>query len=354
MMNESKRGWDIDRFKTIVAEAKLSMRQVANGTGIGLPVLNAYCRGKCEPSLEKLLILSDYLCLPVDVLVGNTSQEEYKNIMNCYSENFMKVRRKDYEATFLSRPHLISKTDKINQAPWPYNLLDEVVRPMLGDNNANESWQTPIEKKQEEGLYYVLSTLTDREKEILLTLYEKGKTLEEVGREFNVTRERIRQIAKKAIRKMRRPHNRNLILYGLDYPQKFGVLQKREEELRTEEVRLDMLEEDIAIRRAFLENYLEEGSSEDNTERSLKIDKSKLRRRFELANCPSKSIESLDLSTRSYNCLRRGDIETIGDLIQKAEEGDLHKLKNLGRKSLNEILSVLKEIGHDFYGVYDV
>ena len=55
----------------------------------------------------------------------------------------------------------------------------------------------------------VLSTLTDRERKVLIERFGlldgKPKTLEEVGVEFNVTRERIRQIEAKALRKMRHP-----------------------------------------------------------------------------------------------------------------------------------------------------
>ena len=55
----------------------------------------------------------------------------------------------------------------------------------------------------------VLSTLSDRERKVLIQRFGlldgKPKTLEEVGVEFNVTRERIRQIEAKALRKMRHP-----------------------------------------------------------------------------------------------------------------------------------------------------
>ena len=60
-----------------------------------------------------------------------------------------------------------------------------------------------------EQLLQVLNTLTPRENEVLRKRYglddNRPKTLEEVGREFNVTRERIRQIEAKALRKLRHP-----------------------------------------------------------------------------------------------------------------------------------------------------
>lgn len=56
------------------------------------------------------------------------------------------------------------------------------------------------------------------------------------------------------------------------------------------------------------------------------------------------SIEELELSVRSSNCLRRANIDTVEKLTQKTEE-DMIKVRNLGRKSLNEIKHKLAEIG---------
>jgi DNA-directed RNA polymerase subunit alpha len=57
-----------------------------------------------------------------------------------------------------------------------------------------------------------------------------------------------------------------------------------------------------------------------------------------------KSVEELELSVRSYNCLRNANIKTIRELVQKSE-GDMLKTKNFGRKSLNEIKDILGTMG---------
>ena len=59
-----------------------------------------------------------------------------------------------------------------------------------------------------------------------------------------------------------------------------------------------------------------------------------------------KKIEDLDLSVRSYNCLKRANINTVGELTQKSEE-EMMKVRNLGRKSLKEVVQKLREIGLD-------
>ncbi|MBO5418035.1 MAG: DNA-directed RNA polymerase subunit alpha [Clostridia bacterium] len=56
------------------------------------------------------------------------------------------------------------------------------------------------------------------------------------------------------------------------------------------------------------------------------------------------TIDELDLSVRSFNCLKRAGISTVEDLINKSEE-DMMKVRNLGRKSLEEVIAKLKSFG---------
>jgi hypothetical protein len=57
-----------------------------------------------------------------------------------------------------------------------------------------------------------------------------------------------------------------------------------------------------------------------------------------------RSVDELELSVRSYNCLKNAHIRKLGELVAKTE-ADLLKSKNFGRKSLNEIKEVLADIG---------
>ena len=65
------------------------------------------------------------------------------------------------------------------------------------------------------------------------------------------------------------------------------------------------------------------------------------------------SVEELELSVRSYNCLKNADIRTIGELVQKTE-GEMLKTKNFGRKSLNEIKEILSGMGFSFGMKFDL
>ncbi|MCL2088121.1 MAG: DNA-directed RNA polymerase subunit alpha [Oscillospiraceae bacterium] len=58
------------------------------------------------------------------------------------------------------------------------------------------------------------------------------------------------------------------------------------------------------------------------------------------------TIEELDLSVRSFNCLKRASINTVEDLINKSEE-DMMKVRNLGKKSLEEVIAKLASLGYD-------
>lgn len=56
------------------------------------------------------------------------------------------------------------------------------------------------------------------------------------------------------------------------------------------------------------------------------------------------TIEELDLSVRSYNCLKRAGINTVQELTDKSET-DMMKVRNLGRKSLEEVKNKLFDLG---------
>ncbi len=64
------------------------------------------------------------------------------------------------------------------------------------------------------------------------------------------------------------------------------------------------------------------------------------------------NIEEMDLSVRSYNCLKRAGIHTVADLTRKTEE-DMLKVRNLGRKSLDEVIAKLRGFGLDLKAAED-
>ncbi|MCL4784199.1 MAG: DNA-directed RNA polymerase subunit alpha [Bryobacterales bacterium] len=65
-----------------------------------------------------------------------------------------------------------------------------------------------------------------------------------------------------------------------------------------------------------------------------------------------RSVDELELSVRSYNCLKNASIQTISDLVQKSE-AEMLRTKNFGRKSLNEIKEILSGLGLSFGMKFD-
>ncbi len=66
----------------------------------------------------------------------------------------------------------------------------------------------------------------------------------------------------------------------------------------------------------------------------------------------NRSVEELELSVRSYNCLKNANIQTISDLVQRTE-AEMLRTKNFGRKSLNEIKEILASLGLSFGMKFD-
>ena len=80
--------------------------------------------------------------------------------------------------------------------------------------------------------------------------------------------------------------------------------------------------------------------SESISARSTVVEKVEARRDKVL----EMTIEELDLSVRSFNCLKRANINTVEDLISKTED-EMIKVRNLGRKSLEEVMQKLAGLG---------
>jgi RNA polymerase primary sigma factor len=102
-------------------------------------------------------------------------------------------------------------------APEPISLFEPMgednatIGDFIEDKDATAPFEWVISRLNQEDLRHVLGRLNDRERAVIEMRYglgaEEPKTLDEVGRFFNVTRERIRQIETKALAKMRHPAN---------------------------------------------------------------------------------------------------------------------------------------------------
>ncbi len=189
---------------------------------------------------------------------------------------------------------------------YPYNLIADLeLEPCECFEHFNERLEFLLTKL----------VITDREEKIIRLYYIDGKTFEEIGREFGTTRERIRQIQEKAIKKLK-------LFKKYFYDGKWCLM----EELAKEEY----------------QKYLE-------TQKSFRTYESAKQYILQYESgtflpIKEQKIENLNLTMRSYNCLKRAGIRTIGDLLNFSYY-DLIKIRNLGRKSMKEILDEIHDLG---------
>ena len=183
-----------------------------------------------------------------------------------------------------------------------------------------------------DGIEYAISTLSDREQKIIKLRYENYLSYSEIAGQFNVTKERIRQLIAKALSKLSRPSNIAIIEEGVS-----AVKVKNETRRRLSKVTEEMNSEINAIMQntKILNQIAKAGGTIDDAK--------------ELINkCHSKnkdlcvSIDNLELSVRSYNCLKRSGYNDIIDLVG-VTMSDLMTIRNLGRRSLKEIVDKLNE-----------
>ena len=174
---------------------------------------------------------------------------------------------------------------------YPDNLLYDIF---------GGEWEFPRPGDFDGSLEYVLHTLTERERRVLDFRYKDGLTFEEIGKRFCVTRERIRQIHTKSLRKLRRPDRLNYLKHGVS-----GVISLKAEIVR-EAALASLPKPDI--------------KPEDIT------------------------LEELELSVRSYNCLKRAGMNTLREVSEMTFD-ELCNVRNLGKKSVDEICAVLTKYG---------
>lgn len=202
---------------------------------------------------------------------------------------------------------------------YPYNLAFAVFTNPWNRKEESENVRENVYRVYIPGLLAAVADLTEREQKAIEDRYMHHMTLEQCGYHFNVTRERIRQVEARALRKLRHPYSSKHWL--LDTMDKAREAQEELSRIELENVRL--------------KNYIESHCPESKIACDNKP---------EDEESVSISIDELELSVRSFNCLRRAGINSTADLEGFTVER-LMKVRNLGRKSIDEIILRLKDYG---------
>ena len=200
---------------------------------------------------------------------------------------------------------------EVQDKEWPFNLIRAIGLEV----------DDPLEHIPSEMELYLamcVSTLTDREQYVIHQRYFEQKTLKEVGQLIGTQQERARQIEAKALRKLRHPRTGYLLQHGAK-----AYVDKR-------------VEEKVSDILSYRQKELEEEYKKKMVELQVgKVEAEKIDITSKLMATP---IEELELSVRSYNCLKRRGCNTIDDVVRNYPTfEEAITIRNLGRKSLEEI-----------------
>lgn len=209
-----------------------------------------------------------------------------------------------------------------------------------------------IDFETSEKIYDIMQqALDEREIRILIARYglpvkdeyEKPQTLREVAETENLSRERVRKIHLRALRKLRDPKYINALLSNhnsyISTIQESDELKQMSNELDEEIIHLinqnDRLRTELPTKRSLVKMLTEENASDENTMTAL------IHKLFDIEpvrpDLPDDTdIQELHFSNRIVNALHRNHIYTLGDLKSKSLD-DLSKCSTLGKKSIQEL-----------------
>ena len=207
---------------------------------------------------------------------------------------------------------------------YPQNIIDIILGTKLYDINTIPNLEENLEKAYD--------TLIPKEKSFIIKRYKELLTYDELAAKYNLTRERCRQIIQKALRKLRHPSRLRMILGTKDFMDEIKELERT---IRNLEERIEASQRLEKIH--------------DDRIEELKKQEKDISWSFLTV-----SIEELGLSTRSINCLKRlvngwGREVSIEEITNHSID-DLYKVRNLGKKSVDEIVDKIHSLGLKFEG----
>lgn len=198
-------------------------------------------------------------------------------------------------------------------------ILDDVVAAIALKDHSGFDWA-------------LANALTDRERKIIIYRWRDRLTLSDVAEKYGVTRERIRQMEGKSLRKLQNKHIREVIRSGIDDEE---INRRLRSQIKDENIELRKTLKKIIDNKNLAEQYLNGEHTGDVPE-------------FIREAMPTlvhdESISVLNLSVRSYNCLYRAGYLHLSDFYGVNRE-KLRRVRNLGKRSFDEVIEALHNIG---------
>lgn len=197
--------------------------------------------------------------------------------------------------------------EEINiELPYPFNIIESL-----------KISEQDFTNEDIDNFDSIISDIcTEREMETIKLFYAQRYTLNQIGKVYGITKERVRQIIAKGIRKVN-----------------YHLLRKNRTTIEQKEY-----EHRCKIREQMLKTLKETGNYSNDM--ALEFGELIVHKTKDI------KIKDMGLTTRSYYCLKRVGITTLEELAEKTDE-DLMKIRNLGKKSFREIKAKLKELGYE-------
>ena len=209
---------------------------------------------------------------------------------------------------FLRTEYMASQTEPVKFEFGFFTWEDKIMHYLTGrrDVIAYDGFKDAWEQ--------VKSTLTPRQKLVIEYRLEEDLTQAEIARALCISREAVRQMEERAKSALRHPSKLKTLMFGLSY-------MDSEKELR------------IAVNKKHSETCVEE----------LKRVEEELNNLF--LSVANTVVEDLDIHIRTYNCLKRTNLNTIGDILAYVRDGNkLKDIRNFGAVSLGELNEALSKV----------
>ena len=325
--------WDGNILRILREISRLSTQDFALKIGMLEDEYKKVESGDARPSIDILVKISDYSGASIDYLMGR-SHADYDPLEMC------KIARRGLFHDWVKggrRPTEFYEKESF----WPYNFLEAVLSGYIDK-------LLPLSEDQIEGVNEALNTLEDRQRLFLTEYYKDERSKAEIGRRYHVSGTTVANVIQEAMRKIRYGNALKYIKYGkagADITEKEGSINTRLMRVERQTELLDKKLEILKQKQAEFDSLLSEvdaqasAYAEKHNCPKIEIDFSTI----EMSPAQDMDIDELELSVRSYNCLKRAGIHTVGELIDKSPE-ELMKVRNLGKKGYEEVLDKIREL----------
>lgn len=207
-----------------------------------VPVSNHYSKDVFQKRNEWMVNHSNRVIAYFNGAPGGT-----KNTIDYATDKGIEVVTNNPDYKPKEKRRKLMEAEKI---PYPENLLTDIGLELIFEKPE----YTALNDDQMAGLEHALTTIREREQEMIRLRYEEKKTLQEIGDKYELSRERVRQIIAKGVRKLRHPSRTVFIRNGLDKTElalKIACAEEMKKQLQAQRKRYPLMNEDDVVKFVF-------------------------------------------------------------------------------------------------------